>query len=161
MKHLLLLGLLTCASVAAQNVTQSIYIDFGDVKADRGRLTEGADNNGHYWNNVKSSGNNYVYPGPSSTVKLVNSENNSTGYSVVVNHRFMTNGKSAGGLMTPSAELLGDLAIETATEDYLFMEDFQDYNSFTFTGLDSNKAYRFNAFGSRSNTQTRIGNYSF
>ena len=84
-----------------------------------------------------------------------------TGYDILVNTRFMTNGKSAGGLMNPSAERLGDLAVETATEDYLFVEDFQDYNFFTFRGLDINKAYVFHAFGSRANDAVRIGNYSF
>lgn len=137
---------------------RTIYIDFGDVKPERGRITE-TDAAGNYWNNVKSSGNNYIYPG--TTVDLVDAANVPTGYDILVNTRFMTNGKSAGGLMNPSAERLGDLAVETATEDYLFVEDFQDYNFFTFRGLDINKAYVFHAFGSRANDAVRIGNYSF
>lgn len=143
----------------AENVSRTFYIDFGDVNEGRGHETVGADVNGHYWNNVKSSGNNYIYPG--TVVPMVTSANEPTSCSVLVNVRFMTNGMGAGGLNTPSADLLGDLAVTTATEDYLFIEDFQDYNYFTFRGLDLNKAYRFHAFGSRANNATRIGNYSF
>ncbi len=143
----------------AENVSRTFYIDFGDVKEERGHTTEGADQNGNWWTNVKSSGNNYVYPG--TVFPMITSANESTDCDVLVNVRFMTNGRSAGGLMEPSADLLGDLAVATATEDYLFIEDFQDYNFFTFRGLDTGKAYRFHAFGSRANDQTRIGNYSF
>lgn len=159
-KHLymlLLAALGVSATATAENVSRTFFIDFGDVQPERGRVTEGADENGNWWNNVKSSGNNYVYPG--TKVDLVTSANEATDCSIMVNVRFMTNGRSAGGLMTPSAEKLGDLAVATATEDYLFVEDFQDYNFFTFKGLDVNRAYRFHAFGSRANDQTRIGNY--
>lgn len=159
MKSIHLLLFIAASSCAVSTHARSMFIDFGDVQPDRGRVTEGPDANGNYWNNVKSSGNNYIYPG--TTVDLVDSDNNPTGASILVNVRFMTNGKSAGGLMNPSPELLGDLAVETATEDYLFVEDFQDYNFFTFKNLDKEKAYVFHAFGSRENTTTRIGNYSF
>lgn len=143
----------------AETVTQTFYIDFGDVNAGRGRTTDGADANGHYWTNVKSQGNNYLMPG--AVFQMVNSVNETTGYDILVNTRFMSNGQGAGGYMNPDADLLGDLAIETATEDYLFVEDFQDYNFVTFRNLDQTKAYRFHAFGSRANNQTRIGRYSF
>ena len=156
---------LSSAPFVFADVCQTMFIDFGDVNpnntgAYRGETTEGADVNGNWWNNMKSSGNNYVYPG--TTVNLVNSANVPTGYNILLNHRFMTNGSAAaGGLTDPSADFLGELAVNTATMDYLFMEDFQDYNCFTFRGLDKEKSYRFYAFGSRANNQTRIGNYEF
>ena len=109
---------------------------------------------------VKSSGNNYLYPGV--TVPIVDSENNETGYDILVNTRFMSNGTAAaGGLTAPKAEYLGDLAVETATYDYLFVEGFQNFNFFTFRGLDPKKAYRFHTFGCRANDQTRVTKYEF
>lgn len=143
----------------AETVSQTFYIDFGDVNAGRGRVTEGADANGNYWTNVKTAGNNYLMPG--TVFAMVNSANESTPYDIMINTRFMSNGQGAGGYMNPDPARLGDLAVETATEDYLFVEDFQDYNFVTFRKLDKSKAYRFHAFGSRANDQTRIGRYTF
>ena len=147
--------------VCAQNTTQTMYIDFGEPDNDsRGHQTTGADANGNYWTNVKSSGNNYLYPNTSFDV--VNSRNEPTGYSVFINTRFMTNGLSGGGgLISPSAGLLGDLAVATATEDYIFLESFQNYNFITFRGLDKNKGYRFHAFGSRNTEEVRSAEFLF
>lgn len=147
--------------VGAQNTTQTMYIDFGEPDNDsRGHQTTGADANGNYWTNVKSSGNNYLYPNTSFDV--VNSRNEPTGYSVFINTRFMTNGLSGGGgLISPSAGLLGDLAVATATEDYIFLESFQNYNFITFRGLDKNKGYRFHAFGSRNTEEVRSAEFLF
>lgn len=144
--------------VGAQNTTQTMYIDFGEPDNDsRGHQTTGADANGNYWTNVKSSGNNYLYPNTSFDV--VNSRNEPTGYSVFINTRFMTNGLSGGGgLISPSAGLLGDLAVATATEDYIFLESFQNYNFITFRGLDKNKGYRFHAFGSATRRKCALRN---
>lgn len=147
--------------VCAQTTTQTMYIDFGEPDNDsRGHQTIGADANGHYWTNVKSSGNNYLYPNTS--FDIVNSNNEPTGYNVFINTRFMTNGlNGGGGLISPSAGLLGDLAVATATEDYIFLESFQNYNYITFRGLDKNKGYRFHAFGSRNTDEVRAAEYLF
>ena len=123
-----LLALCGIGTATAQNVVQTMYLDFGvnDIES-RGHTTNGADANGHYWTNVKTPEGNYVYPGTS--FDIVNSKNASTGYSVFVNTRFMSNGRTGGGgLLAPKAELLGDLAVETATEDYIFVESFQNFN---------------------------------
>ena len=143
--------------VSAQTVTQTMYFDFGENNnASRGHLTSGADANGHYWNNVHSTGGIYIYPG--TTFTIINSENQPTEYSVLVNTRFTTNGLSGGGgLLSPSASLLGDLAIATATEDYMFVEGWEHHNFITFRGLDPEKAYRFYSFGTRNTTETRAG----
>lgn len=154
--------MLSCVNfVSAQTTVQTMYIDFGEPdNASRGHQTVGADINGHYWTNVKSSGNNYLYPNTS--FDIVNSQNEPTGYSVFINTRFMTNGRSGGGgLLSPSADLLGDLAVATATEDYIFLESFQNYNYITFRGLDKNKGYRFHAFGSRNTDEVRAAEYLF
>ena len=67
--------MLSCVNfVSAQTTVQTMYIDFGEPDNDsRGHQTVGADINGHYWTNVKSSGNNYLYPNTS--FDIVNSQN--------------------------------------------------------------------------------------
>lgn len=156
-----LMALCGMCTASGQNVVQTMYLDFGqdDVES-RGHTTKGADTNGHYWTNVTTSSNNYSFPGTS--YDIVNSQNEATGYSVFVNTRFMSNGRSGGGgLMSPSADLLGDLAVETATEDYFFVESFQYFNFITFRGLDKNKGYKFYSFGSRVTEQVRAAQFTF
>ena len=157
-----LMSWLAMVTLNAQTVTQTMYIDFGaNNNASRGMLTTGADSNGNYWTNVHcGSSSNYIFPG--TVFDVVNSSNDNTGYQVVVNVRFTTNGKSGGGgLLNPSADLLGDLAVASATEDYIFPESHQDYVYFTFRGLDPNKGYRFYSFGSRTSTADRVATFVF
>ena len=147
----------------AQDVAQTLYIDFGaNDSGNRGMLTTGADANGHYWSNVHSVGvddaNKYIFPG--TVFDLVNDADQPTGYQLLVNVRLSTNGKSGGGgLLAPSADLLGDLAVASATEDYAFPEAHQDYVYVTFRHLDKTKAYRFSAFGSRTSTSDRTATF--
>lgn len=162
-KNILSLFSLACLtlSVHAQTVTQTMYVDFGaDNDTNRGMYTTGADAQGHYWTNVHPSGGIYIYPGTS--FAIVNAANADTGYSLFFNVRFTTNGKTGGGgLLSPSADLLGDLAVASATEDYCFLESASSINQhhgfMTFRGLDPQKAYRFSTFGSRNTTEERAG----
>ena len=153
---ILSMGTLSLA-ISAQTVTQTMYLDFGENNNNsRGHLTSGADANGHYWTNIHSTGGIYIYPG--TVFNIVNAENEATGFSMLINTRFTTNGLSGGGgLLSPSASLLGDLAIATATEDYMFVEGWEHHNFVTFRGLNPEKAYRFHTFGSRNTTETRAG----
>lgn len=152
----LVMGLAT----GAQTVEQTFYVDFGEKNvSSRGNLTTGADVNGHYWNNVYSQPSERLYP---TDWKLVNADNTATGLVLKVGTYFHTNGMSGGGGLTnPAVELLGDLAIATATQDYIHVETTQDYNVLTFDGLDPQKAYRFSLFGSRVTTEERGGYFEF
>ena len=143
-------------------LVQTLYFDFGSKIAAQGTLTEGEDENGHYWNNItnNTSADKYAAAGTVYT-PLVNSGNVSTGYELTLNDRFSTNGKSGGGgLLAPLKDLLGDMAIVSATEDYFFTESSEDNRSFTFSGLDKSKGYKFYIFGSRNTTEVRIVNYT-
>lgn len=141
-------------------LVQTLYFDFGSQTSGRGSLTEGADANNHYWNNIANNNGNYaaihtVYS------SLVNSENTSVPYELTLNSRFSTNGKSGGGgLLEPQQELLHDFAVASATEDYFYIESNENNSSFTFNHLDPAKAYKFYAFGSRTNSQTRTAYYT-
>ena len=158
---LLLLALLTgLLSAEAQVVERTFYIDYGQNNvANQGYKTIGADKNGHYWNNIHGKGTaapDKAYP---QTISLVASDNTTTDYQLQLSSRFSTNGYTNGGLQNPSASLLGDLAIESATQDYIFLEGGQDYGVIHFKGLDLSKAYRFYMFGSRTATETRAASF--
>ena len=145
----------------APELVQTFYFDFGSLTSSQGTKTEGADANGNYWNNITNdaSGNKYANAGKVFS-PLVNSSNTETGYALTLDNRFSTNGKSGGGgLLEPQADLLGDFAVSTATEDYFYIESNENNSSFTISGLDVSKAYKFYAFGSRNATQVRIANY--
>ena len=156
-RTLLMLALLASVlSAGAQVVERTFYVDFGQNNvANQGYKTVGADKNGHYWNNIFGKGTaapDKAYP---QTISLVTSSNTTTDCSLQLSSRFSTNGYTNGGLQNPSASLLGDLAIESATQDYIFLEGGQDYGVIHFKGLDLSKGYRFYMFGSRTATDTR------
>lgn len=141
-------------------LVQTLYFDFGSQVDGRGSLTVNPDANNHYWNNIANNDRNYAAV---NTVysPLVNSENTSTTFELTLNNRFSTNGQSGGGgLLEPQAELLKDFAVASVTEDYFYIESGENNSSFTFSNLDTGKAYKFYAFGSRSNTQTRTAFYT-
>lgn len=164
MKKLLIATFAAVASLmaaTAEETVQTFYFDFGSITASQGTTTQGADANGNHWNNItnNTSGNKYAAKG---TVydNLVNSADEATGCSLTLNSRFSTNGKSGGGgLLSPDAALLGDLAVASATEDYFFIESSENNSNFTISGLDPQKSYRFHIFASRKADDNRVGTY--
>lgn len=142
-------------------VVQTLYFDFGSngTNTARGEQTENPDGNGNYWNNIVNNSGNYATAGTVYS-SLVNAENTQTTYALTLDSRFTTNGASGGGgLLDPTEDNLGDLAIASATGDYFFIEQSEDNSSFTFSGLDKNKGYRFYAFGSRKAADVRTALY--
>lgn len=153
----------TLLTLNAEETAQTLYFDFGpQVAAQNGTLTEGADTNGHYWNNITNNSTDNKYAAKGTVYdNLVNSENAATGFRITLNSRFSTNGKSGGGgLLAPEADLLGDLAVASATEDYFFIESNENNSNFTISGLDPTKSYRFHVFASRKATDNRTGTYT-
>lgn len=161
MRNLFIASAMLLAAVThAQTVDQTFYVDFGENNvASRGNITNGPDKFGHYWTNVYSTPSERCYP---ADWKLVNSDNVTTDYVLGIGTYFHTNGMTGGGgLLSPSEEYLGDLAVATATQDYIHVEGFQDYNVIHFRHLNPAKAYRFNCFGSRVVTDVRGGTFEF
>ncbi|MBR0543194.1 MAG: hypothetical protein IIW98_01905 [Bacteroidaceae bacterium] len=145
-----------CLNVTAQTVERTFYVDFGQNNvANQGYKTIGADANGHYWNNIFGKGTGAPDKAYPQTIGLVTSDNTATNCKLQLSTRFSTNGYTNGGLQSPSKSLLGDLAIESATQDYIFLEGGQDYGVIHLKGLDLTKGYRFYLFGSRTATDTR------
>lgn len=159
---LLTLTLLASICASAQTLQQTLFFDFGSDVLGRGELTStDADANNNYWNNIKANNDNYIAQG-SEFAGIVNSSNQATDCAIIFNSRFTTNGLSGGGgLILESGDTrLGDLAILTAVEDYMFIESNENNSSFTISGLNPEWAYSFSIFASRKATETRTGIYT-
>jgi lysophospholipase L1-like esterase len=159
-RKLLLLALATIALGKAhgQKAVRSLLIDFGPNDGSNGNATPSPDANGSYWNNVLNN------TGVADTFRLVDKQNQATGIKAKVGPNFLTNGIQNGGLLAPSAALLGEYAIATATQDYLFVQGTGSTSMATvrFSGLDKSKRYVFHVFGSRqASTETRTTQYKF
>ena len=146
----------------AETVTRTFYFDFGMDGSSRGEITTGADVNGHYWNNIGDQGVTDNKPSKDSVYSIVDAANTATTIKVqLADTKFTANGMSGGGgLLSPDAALLGDLAVATATEDYLFASN-SEHCTIGISGLDPAKGYQFKVFASRVATDDRISDYTF
>lgn len=146
----------------AQTIERSFYIDFGQNNvANQGSLTN-TDASGNKWNNLHGKGKgspDKMYA--LTTVDLISADGAATNLKLQAGTTFSTNGYSNGGLQSPKKELLGDLAVQSATQDYIFMEGSQDYGVLHFTGLNTERAYRFHSFGSRTSDDVRAAWFTF
>ena len=151
---LLGLAVLLTATLGSQVQGARYLIDFGPNDGNNGTNTLGADYFGHYWNNL----NDTAVGGTISS--LVNTTNGASGIALTVTAVFSKNGILNGGLLGPDQNLLGDLAVTNATEDYFYTGGT---GSFSITNLNANRLYDFKFFGSRlatSGADTRITRYS-
>jgi lysophospholipase L1-like esterase len=154
----------TVAAVRAKSEPK-ILIDFGPNADVDGRATTGADAFGRYWNSWRpgAAGANEIGIGTSLS-NLIDVDNTSTSMGVEVTWPFRgSNGINAGGLTNPSEDELGSLAVDTATEDYFYVESGvnSSFGVMKLTGLDTNKTYTIRLFGTRNNsTQTRRTRYT-
>jgi lysophospholipase L1-like esterase len=130
---------------------KSTYVDFGPNDGTNGNITASPDVNGHYWNNVTDVNTT------AAQVNLVDKANAGTGAYIKVTSAFQSNGIQNGGLLSPDANLLGDFAIPTATQDYFYTTGS---GSLSIRGLDKTKGYVFNLFGTRNDPETRVSTYS-
>lgn len=146
----------------AETVTRTFYFDFGMDGGTRGTITTSPDDNGHYWNNIGDKEVTSNCPSIDHVYSIVDAANAATDIKVqLADTKFTANGMSGGGgLLTPDAELLGDLAVATATEDYLFASN-SEHCTIGISGLEPEKGYQFKVFASRVATDDRISDYTF
>lgn len=130
---------------------KTAYVDFGPNDVTNGNATASPDINGNYWNNIT---NTIVTASP---VNLADKANVPTGAYIKIISGFSSNGIQNGGLLSPNAALLGDVAIPTATQDYFYTDAS---SSLSIRGLDKTKGYVFNLFGSRNDPEKRVTTYS-
>ncbi|MCX6309154.1 MAG: Ig-like domain-containing protein [Bacteroidia bacterium] len=139
-------------SLNAQTVNQRFFLDFGPNDVTNGNITVSPDVNGNYWTNVTGYALN-------SNVTLVNTANTTSNYVLTTTVACSKNGILNGALLTPDPALLGEMAVNTATQDYFFNGVAA---SFKISGLNPSKGYKFHAFGSRSSaTEVRTTQYVF
>ncbi|QKG51440.1 GDSL-type esterase/lipase family protein [Hymenobacter sp. BRD67] len=154
----LLLLLLSVGAARAQTL-RSLYIDFGVNDVTNGNSTPSPDANGNYWNNVLNQTT------AADTFRLVDKTNAATGLKLKVGANFLTNGILTGGLLAPSAALLGsEYAVATATQDYFFVQGTGSTSTgvLRLSGCDPTKRYVFHVFGSRAaTTELRTSQYKF
>lgn len=137
---------------------RSLLVDFGTNDGTNGNPTASPDANGSYWNNVLNN------TGVRDTFRLVDKQNQATGVKLKVGPNFLTNGILNGGLLAPSAALLGEYAVTTATQDYFYVQGTGSTSMamLRFSGLSASQRYVFHVFGSRQTTaETRISQYKF
>lgn len=129
-----------------------VLVDFGPNDVNNGNITTGPDVNGNYWTNVVSP------IAGAETVDFVDRDNNPSIGSLIISSEFGTNGINTGGLLAPDPALLGDLAINTATQDYFYTSTSKGMR---IEGLNADSGYVFKMFASRETTTSRITNYTF
>ena len=132
-------------------VEKKLYIDFGkNNNGLDGTLTSNPDIHGNHWNNMYSNGDGPTTGAANPTVDLILSDGTAANnYQLQTGSTFQFNGVRNGGLLAPDVNLLGDLAIATATQDYLFIDGNNANATLYFKNLNGNKRYRFYIFGSR------------
>jgi lysophospholipase L1-like esterase len=140
------------SAMRVQTLTQKFYIDFGQDNPGEGRRKTDVDANGNAWNNVLAPSGSPSTLAAGATVTLKNAENVETPYVIEVARSICSNGGANGGLPAPEAALLGDLAVETATEDYFFLADGMGKGLFKLKNLDTAKAYKLYVYGCRASS---------
>ncbi|MDR1809368.1 MAG: InlB B-repeat-containing protein, partial [Prevotella sp.] len=139
---------------------ETFLIDFGqDNAGDHRHLTTGVDANGNVWNNAVAPNGSPSTLMAGYSISLLNAQGASTSLTLTVKRDISSNGGGNGGLYTPPSSL-GDLAIESATEDYFFLNG--NDGKFSITGFDPTKTYKFTIFGTRINSSgaNRVAIYS-
>jgi hypothetical protein len=139
-----------------------LCFDFGpDNDGLDGRSTQSPDSNGNHWNHwFAVPGDTHILAGEHKST-LIDSTGKPTGVRWIITGGFRVNGRRHGGLFAPNGPdpaRLGELAVESATEDFFF-STADDLNGgsdddlpggFMFAGLDPALVHEFRIFGSRA-----------
>lgn len=132
-------------------IERTFYIDLGQDNPNQGMHLTDRDEGGNYWNNVIAPNGAPSTLTAGASIALRSSENIETSYTLEVARDILSNGGAgAGGLLTPDAALLGDLAVSSATEDYFFLGNGMGKGLFYFKNLDTSKSYKFYIYGCRT-----------
>jgi len=147
------------------SVNQSLFFDFGVRDVTNGDETVNPDANGNYWNNISTAtGSSALGIATPAYTSLINSSNTNSGFSLAFTaDGFTTNGKANGGLLSPYASQFGsnsDLAIATATEDYIYTGATTNGPVIRFSNLNASKKYKFKIFGCRNMNADRAAQYT-
>lgn len=136
-----------------------LLIDLGPSDQEHGEPTPSPDYIGQHWNNWYAvEGDAVLHPGEHRGA-LVTDDGTETSLSLVLAGGFAALGRMNGGLLWPSQDLLDDLAVGTATEDW-FLSDTDDRPGALFLeGLSPAASYTLRLFASREEAVERITRY--
>ncbi len=151
------------ANPAALQAGEKLFFDFGPSQSSVGDPTVGPDVNGNHWNNWHATNSGGLVNSGEHLAGLVRSTGTDTGIRMTITAGFEANGKGGfGGLLAPNPALLGELAVETATQDFFYCHSNIDDlpGGFMLEGLDPALSYEFRFFGSRSEAQNRVTRYA-
>jgi hypothetical protein len=143
-------AMIGCMPASALDTTTWL-IDLGRNNGTDGSATTSPDANGNHWNNIQSA--TQATTGNRTANNLVNTTNGASTISVELTGDWQSNGRLNGGLFGtngPGSSLLGDLAIETATEDYYFLSGAGSTGMVRITGLEVGRTYHIMLLGSRN-----------
>jgi len=157
-----LAGLISAPAVSAA----SYLIDFG-MAASMNPTTQGApttspDINGNHWNNVTSTGYaNNIAGGTGTTLSnLVSVNNIQSSIGLTLSSGWKSSGIANGGL-NQNTPALGTFGIQTATQDYYFVDGVNGTSAtLTLTGLNPALVYNLGLFGTRAADGVRTTGYS-
>jgi lysophospholipase L1-like esterase len=146
---------------------RSILLDLGSSNPEDGEPTPATDADGRHWNNWHPAEGGEPVNAGEHLGRLTDTAGETTCVGITITGGFRTRGKAHGGLMAPDPELLGDLAVPTATQDYFFCSadgklgggNDDDPGGLMIHGLDPARRYDLTLLGSREHTQTRITEY--
>ncbi len=136
-----------------------LLVDLGPADREHGASTPAPDYLGQHWNNWHDvDGDAVIHPGEHID-GLVTDDGTPTSLRLVIAGGFTTLGRLNGGLLWPDQELLGKLAVGTATEDW-FLSDLDDRpGALFFEGLDPAARYTLRLFASREDATERVSRY--
>ncbi|MCB9760597.1 MAG: hypothetical protein H6739_12215 [Alphaproteobacteria bacterium] len=126
-----------------------VLVDLGPSNAEDGLRPESPDAFGQQWNTWHDlQGSAQVLPGES-LGDLRTTEGAASGIDLVITGGFRANGLRNGGLTSPDAGRLGELAVAGATADYFYTDGPDSPGALALTGLDPARSYRLRLFASR------------
>jgi lysophospholipase L1-like esterase len=135
-----------------------VLVDFGPDDKTNGNATLSPDSNGQHWNSWhKTTGGSAITPGEALALKAA--DGTMTPWRLLISGQWVCNGIQNGGLLSPVANLLGKLGINTATQDFFYVAQGTQSAGMTLTGLDPQATYRLRVFASRSTTEARTSRY--
>ena len=137
-----------------------VLVDLGPTDGINGERSGAPDWLGQAWNDWHdTNGGDTVLPGEH-LGPLVTTDGAPTPLELVITGGFGANGRQNGGLLWPDPALLGDLAVGTATEDYLYAMSDDATGGLQLRGLDPSSRYTLRFFGTRDEVETRITRYT-
>jgi len=137
-----------------------LLVDFGANDGENGEATAIPDHLGQHWNNWHPlAGGAEVFPGER-LAGLITDTGAVTSAEVVVTGGFFNNGRLHGGLLWPSSDRLGSLAVGTATQDFFYAVDDDKTGGLALRGLDPALPVNLRIFASRDDPETRSTTYT-